>query len=46
MSPTSRPKRPRKGEKSAEFEGSEEEFRAVYGEMTFIDLKDPMLTSA
>ncbi len=36
----------RKGEKSAEFEGSEEEFRAVYGEMTFIDLKDPMLTSA
>jgi hypothetical protein len=36
----------RKGEKSAEFEGSEEEFRAVYGEMTFIDLKDPMRTSA
>jgi hypothetical protein len=36
----------RKGEKSAEFEGPEEEFTAMYGEMTFIDLKHPILTSA
>jgi hypothetical protein len=36
----------RKGEKSADFEGPEEEFTAVYGEMTYIDLKDPILTSA
>jgi hypothetical protein len=36
----------RKGEKSADFEGPGEEFLALYGEMTFIDLKHPMLTSA
>jgi hypothetical protein len=36
----------RKGETSADFEGPSEEFEAVFGEMTFIDLKDPLFTSA
>jgi len=36
----------RKGEKSSDFEGPSEEFAQVFGEMTFTDLKDPLLTSA
>jgi hypothetical protein len=35
----------RKGESSADFEGPGEEFNELFGEMTFIDLKDPILTS-
>jgi hypothetical protein len=34
----------RKGESSAEFSGPEEEFAALFGDMTFIDLRDPFLT--
>ena len=33
----------RKGEASADFSGPQEEFMALYGEMTFIDLRDPLL---
>jgi hypothetical protein len=33
----------RKGEASNEFQGQEEEFAAVYGDMTYIDLRDPLL---
>ncbi|HEX2384152.1 MAG TPA: hypothetical protein VHI95_16025 [Acidimicrobiales bacterium] len=36
----------RKGEKSSDFEGPGEEFAEVFGEMTFVDLKNPMITSA
>jgi hypothetical protein len=35
----------RKGEASSEFTGPGEEFGAVYGEMTFIDLRNPLLIS-
>jgi hypothetical protein len=35
----------RKGEASSEFTGPGEEFAAVYGEMTFIDLRNPLLIS-
>jgi hypothetical protein len=35
----------RKGEASSEFTGPGEEFAAVYEEMTFIDLRDPLLIS-
>jgi hypothetical protein len=34
----------RSGESSAEFSGPEEEFAAQFGDMTFIDLRDPFLT--
>jgi hypothetical protein len=34
----------RKGESSSEFEGPAEEFNALFGDMTFTDLRDPMLT--
>ena len=33
----------RKGESSEEFSGPGEEFAAVYGEMSFIDLREPLL---
>jgi hypothetical protein len=33
----------RKGESSAEFSGPQQEYMALYGEMTFIDLRDPLL---
>jgi hypothetical protein len=33
----------RKGEASSEFTGPGEDFAAVYGEMTFTDLRDPLL---
>jgi hypothetical protein len=33
----------RKGEASDEFQGPEEEYAAVYGDMTYIDLRDPLL---
>jgi hypothetical protein len=36
----------RKGEASEEFGSMPDEMMEVYGEMTFIDLKDPMLNSA
>ncbi len=36
----------REGESSAEFEGPGEEFNKLFGEMTFTDLKDPILISA
>ena len=36
----------RKGEKSSEFEGPGEEFTPLFGEMTFTDLKDPLLHTA
>ena len=35
----------RRGEASSEFTGPGEEFAAVYGVMTFIDLRDPLLIS-
>ena len=35
----------RKGEASSEFTGPGEDFAAVYGEMTFTDLRDPLLIS-
>jgi hypothetical protein len=35
----------RKGESSSEFSGPGDEFAEVFGEMTFIDLRDPILTS-
>lgn len=34
----------RKGETSADFEGPQEEYTSLFGEMTFIDLKDPQFT--
>ena len=33
----------RKGESSAEFTGPQEEYMALYGDMTFTDLRDPLL---
>ena len=33
----------RKGESSAEFSGPQEEYMALYGDMTFTDLRDPLL---
>jgi hypothetical protein len=36
----------RKGESSSDFSGPEDAFAEVYGEMTFIDLHDPILTSS
>jgi hypothetical protein len=33
----------RKGESSGDFSGPQEEFAALYGEMDFIDLRDPIL---
>ena len=33
----------RKGESSDEFAGPQEEYMALYGEMSFIDLRDPIL---
>ena len=33
----------RKGESSAEFSGPQEEYMALYGVMTFTDLRDPLL---
>jgi hypothetical protein len=36
----------RKGESSAEFSGAEQEFADLFGEMTYSDLRDPILTSA
>jgi hypothetical protein len=35
----------RTGEASSEFTGPGEDFAAVYGEMTFTDLRDPLLIS-
>jgi quinol monooxygenase YgiN len=35
----------RKGEASSDFEGPAEEFNALFGNMTFIDLREPMFTS-
>jgi hypothetical protein len=35
----------RKGESSGDFEGPGEEFAEVFGEMTYTDLRDPILTS-
>jgi hypothetical protein len=34
----------RKGEASAEFNAPQEDLMALYGEMTFLDLRDPILT--
>jgi hypothetical protein len=36
----------RRGESSTDFSGPEQEFAKLYGEMTYIDLRDPLLTSA
>jgi hypothetical protein len=36
----------RKGESSTEFAGPQEEYMALYSDMTFIDLHEPLLTSA
>jgi hypothetical protein len=33
----------RKGESSGDFSGPAEEFNALFGDMTFIDLRDPLL---
>ena len=33
----------RKGESSEEFEGPGEEFAALFGDMSFVDLKKPLL---
>ena len=33
----------RMGESSAEFSGPQEEYMALYGDMTFLDLREPML---
>jgi hypothetical protein len=35
----------RKGEKSEEFSGPSEQYQALFGEMKFLDLRDPILTS-
>jgi len=35
----------RKGEASPDFKGPEEEYMALFGEMTFTDLRDPIMTS-
>jgi hypothetical protein len=35
----------RKGEASPDFQGPSEDFMALFGEMTFTDLKDPILTT-
>jgi quinol monooxygenase YgiN len=35
----------RKGESSTEFAGPQEEYAALFSEMTFIDLRDPQLSS-
>jgi hypothetical protein len=34
----------RKGEASADFAGPQEEYMALFGDMTFLDLRDPQLT--
>ncbi len=34
----------RKGESSSEFSGPEHEFAELYGDMSFIDIRDPLLT--
>jgi hypothetical protein len=36
----------RKGEKSEEFSGPSEQYLALFGDMAFLDLPDPILTSA
>ncbi len=35
----------RKGESAGEFSGPQQQYADLFGEMTFVDLRDPMLTS-